>query len=107
MAAPAPTSSRTCDPLWSAIALAVALAPLGVIAALDDRFRVAPVTAVILLLVPSTTGAGPIVFTGERILEIAIGGIVAVAGLGPRPAGAGARPARRSRRRGSSAASPI
>jgi len=66
------------DPIGMAVALAVALAPLGVIAAIDGRFRIAPVTAAILILVPSATGAGPLVVTGQRILEIAIGGAVAV-----------------------------
>lgn len=67
------------DPWLTALALALALPPLGLLAALDERFRVAPVTAVILLLVPALPGVGPIEFTGDRILEIAIGGVVAVA----------------------------
>lgn len=63
----------------TALALAVSLVPLGALAAFDDRFRVAPVTAVILLLVPSAPEIGPIAFTGERIVEIALGGAVAIA----------------------------
>src|SRR4029079_19373614 len=59
-------------------ALAVALGPLAVLAALDDRFRVAPVTAVIMLLVPTAPTIGPVSFTIDRILESALGGAVAV-----------------------------
>ena len=66
------------DPISKAVALAVALGPLAVLAALDDRFRVAPVTAVIMLLVPTAPTIGPVSFTIDRILEIALGGAVAV-----------------------------
>jgi uncharacterized membrane protein YccC len=61
-----------------ALALALALLPLSVLAAIDSRFRVAPVTAAILILVPAAPDVGPLAFTADRILEIALGGIVAV-----------------------------
>ena len=60
-------------------ALAVALAPVALLAALNPSFRVAPVTAVIVLLSPTSEHAGPIASALERILEIVLGSMV---GLG-------------------------
>lgn len=59
-------------------ALAVAVAPLSVVAASSAGFRVAPITAIIVLL--STTGAalGPLGFAAARILEIGLGCAVAI-----------------------------
>ena len=58
--------------------MVAALLPLAFIAAIDARFRVAPVTAVIVLISPFGQQASPIAFTIDRIVEIGIGGIVAV-----------------------------
>jgi uncharacterized membrane protein YccC len=60
-------------------ALAVALAPVALLAALNPSFRIAPVTAVIVLLSPTSEHAGPIASALERILEIVLGSLV---GLG-------------------------
>ncbi|ACL59260.1 FUSC family protein [Methylobacterium nodulans] len=63
----------------SAIALVVAVAPLSVAAARSAGFRVAPITAVIVLL--STTGStlGPVAFALDRILEVGLGCAVGLA----------------------------
>ena len=58
--------------------LAVAVAPLAYAAALSPMFRVAPFTAVIVLLISSELGEGPIEAGIYRLLEVAIGGAVAV-----------------------------
>jgi hypothetical protein len=58
--------------------LALVLGPLALLAAIDVRFRVAPVTAVILLLAPVGPDVTPLALVVDRILEIALGGIVAV-----------------------------
>ncbi|MEH3147974.1 MAG: FUSC family protein [Methylobacterium frigidaeris] len=57
----------------SALALAVAVAPLAVAAAFSAGFRIAPITAVIVLL--GTTGAtlGPFTFAVDRLLEVGLG----------------------------------
>jgi len=58
-------------PLSLGLALVVAIAPLAVLAAFMASFRVAPVTAIILLL--STTAVGPLGYAMERIIEIGLG----------------------------------
>jgi uncharacterized membrane protein YccC len=60
-------------------ALVAALAPVALLAALSSSFRVAPVTAIIVLLSPTSAHVGPIASALERILEIVIGSLV---GLG-------------------------
>jgi len=59
--------------------LVLALAPLALMAALRPSFRVAPITAVIVLL--STTGVqlGPVHYALDRVLEIAVGCVVGLA----------------------------
>lgn len=62
------------------VGVAVALLPLAFLAGVDSRFRVAPVTAVIVLVAPFGLGAvDPLWFTIDRILEIGLGSIVALA----------------------------
>ena len=58
------------DTLGTGVALAVAIAPLALVAALRPSYRIAPVTAVIVLL--STTGVqlGPVHYATDRVLEI-------------------------------------
>lgn len=67
------------QPAGLGLALLLALLPLGFVSAVDTRFRVAPVTAVIVLLSPVGQQASPIAFTIDRIVEIVIGSIVALA----------------------------
>ncbi len=59
--------------LARAAALVVAVAPLSFMAAFSAGFRVAPITAIIVLL--STTGAnlGPFGFALDRVLEVGLG----------------------------------
>jgi uncharacterized membrane protein YccC len=59
------------------ITLTAALAPLALVAALKPAYRVAPITAVILLLTKSNAGS-PIAQAIQRVLEIGLGGIVAM-----------------------------
>jgi len=58
--------------------LALAIAPLAYAAALNPSFRVAPFTAVLVLMISSQLGEGPIESAFYRLLEVAIGGAVAV-----------------------------
>jgi uncharacterized membrane protein YccC len=59
--------------------LALAVAPLAFIAAINPRFSVAPITAIIVLLIPTFTSASPIASAFDRVLEVALGGIVGLA----------------------------
>ena len=55
--------------------LALAVAPLAFIAAINPRFSVAPVTAIIVLLIPIMTHATPVASALDRGMGVAIGGI--------------------------------
>jgi uncharacterized membrane protein YccC len=55
--------------------LALAVAPLAFIAAINPRFSVAPVTAIIVLLIPIMTHATPIASALDRVMEVALGGV--------------------------------
>ena len=61
------------------LALAVSLAPLAALAAIIPAFRVAPVTAVILLLGNAGAAEGPVLAGLLRTLEVGLGGIVGLA----------------------------
>src|SRR5215510_11218543 len=67
------------DTLALGLTLVVALAPLALVAALKPNYRVAPVTAIIVLL--STTGVqlGPVQYAIDRVLEIGLGCLVGFA----------------------------
>jgi uncharacterized membrane protein YccC len=65
--------------LATAGVLALAIAPLAYAAAVNPSFRVAPFTAVIVLLVSIQLGDGPIESAFYRLLEVGLGGAVAVA----------------------------
>lgn len=56
--------------------LALAVAPTVLIAAINPRFSAAPFTAVMVFLAPTITHAGPIASAFERVIEVAVGGIV-------------------------------
>jgi len=58
--------------------LALAIAPLAYAAAVNPSFRVAPFTAVIVLLISSQMGEAPIESAFYRLLEVVIGGAVAL-----------------------------
>jgi uncharacterized membrane protein YccC len=61
------------------IALAIAIAPLALLAAINASFRVAPVTAVIVVVGSSIVHAGPVDSALYRVLEVAIGGVTGLA----------------------------
>jgi uncharacterized membrane protein YccC len=58
--------------------LAVTIAPLAFLAALNPNFRVAPFSAVLVLLISGQFGEGPIESAVTRLLEVTLGGAVAV-----------------------------
>jgi uncharacterized membrane protein YccC len=55
--------------------LALAVAPLAFIAAINPRFSTAPITAIIVLLVPTITHASQIASALDRVLEVTVGGV--------------------------------
>jgi uncharacterized membrane protein YccC len=66
--------------IWGLLlTLTVTLAPLAVATALNPSFRLAPVTAVLLLLTPTTQVAGPVTTAVHRVLEIGLGSLIALA----------------------------
>jgi uncharacterized membrane protein YccC len=62
-----------------ALTLALALGPLALAAALRPSFRVAPVTAIIVLLSTTSQQAGPVSYAVDRVLEIGLGCVVGLA----------------------------
>jgi uncharacterized membrane protein YccC len=60
-------------------ALALVAAPLALIAAINPTFSVAPFTGVLVLMIPGITHAAPIESAFFRVIEVAIGGLAAVA----------------------------
>jgi uncharacterized membrane protein YccC len=65
-------------PVSQAVALAVSVAPMAVAAAIHPAFRVAPFSAVLVLLIGGELGESPIVSAATRVVEVAIGGAVAI-----------------------------
>ena len=59
--------------LSRAAALIVAVAPLSFMAALSAGFRVAPITAIIVLLSVTGSTLGPFGFAVDRVLEVGLG----------------------------------
>ena len=66
------------NPIAVAGTLVLAIVPLAYAAAVNPSFRVAPFTAVIVLLISSQLGEAPIESALYRLLEVVIGGAVAV-----------------------------
>jgi len=65
---------------WGLIlTLTVALAPLAVVTAFNPAYRVASVTAIIILLTPTGQSAGPVLSAAHRVLEVGVGSVVALA----------------------------
>src|SRR5215813_3018222 len=58
------------------VALAIALAPAVLLAALNARFSAAPFTAVMVFFGPTITHTGPIAAAFERVIEVAVGRVV-------------------------------
>lgn len=61
------------------VVLALAIAPLALVAAISPRYNVAPITAIIVLLVPAMNHASPIDAALNRVLEVVIGGLIGLA----------------------------
>ena len=59
--------------------LAIALAPLALLAAIRPSFAVAPFTAVMVLLVPTLIQGSPLESAYHRVIEVALGGMIAIA----------------------------
>jgi uncharacterized membrane protein YccC len=65
------------DNEWSLLAvLALAIAPLAFVAAFRTNFNVLPITAIIVLLVPSMQHVSPMASAFDRVLEVVVGGAV-------------------------------
>jgi len=62
-----------------ATAMVAAILPLALLAAVRPNFKVAPITAFIVLVPLSGAAAPPLTYALERILEISIGGVVGLA----------------------------
>ncbi len=65
-------------PLTQAFILALAIAPLALVAASNPNFRVAPFSAVLVILIAGQFGEGPIESAITRSGEVALGGVIAV-----------------------------
>jgi uncharacterized membrane protein YccC len=63
--------------LSTGLALAVALVPLAAVVAFQPHYRIAPVTAAIVLLANSSP-AGVVAAAFERVLEIGLGSVIAL-----------------------------
>jgi len=61
-----------------AAVLAITIAPLAFAAAINPNFRVAPFSAVLVLLIAGQIGEGPIESALTRLLEVTLGGLIAV-----------------------------
>ena len=66
-------------PLAEAAILALAIAPLALLAAFNPNFRVAPFSAVLVIMVAGQFGEGPVESAFTRSSEVALGGVIAVA----------------------------
>jgi Fusaric acid resistance protein-like len=65
-------------PLTQAFIMALAIGPLAFVAAFNPNFRVAPFSAVLVILIAGQFGEGPIESAITRSGEVALGGIIAV-----------------------------
>jgi len=65
--------------LMTGVALAISLTPLALLAALNPSYRVAPITAVIILLGGAGATEGPFLAAGLRTIEVTLGGFVGMA----------------------------
>lgn len=64
--------------LTQAFVLVLAIAPLALAAAFNPNFRVAPFSAVLVILIAGQFGEGPVMAGITRSAEVALGGIIAV-----------------------------
>jgi uncharacterized membrane protein YccC len=61
------------------LALALGLGPLALLAALNPGYRMAPVTAIIVLLASTGSQLGPVRYAIARVLEIGLGCVIGLA----------------------------
>jgi uncharacterized membrane protein YccC len=54
--------------------LIIAVTPLALISAINPRFSVAPITAIIVLLIPTMTHTTAVASAMDRVIEVALGG---------------------------------
>ena len=67
------------ETIWAmTIVLALAVAPLAYLAALSPSFRVAPFTAILVLILASQFGESPVASAFIRLGEVVLGGAVAM-----------------------------
>ena len=66
------------DAVALGIALAISLTPLSLLAAFNPAYRVAPITAIILLLGSAGVTEGPILAAILRTIEVALGSLLGV-----------------------------
>ncbi|HLW26112.1 MAG TPA: FUSC family protein [Kiloniellales bacterium] len=66
------------DFLTSILTLILALGPLAILAALSPGFRIAPITAIIMLLGGPGLGLEPVDLASSRILEVGVGCIAGI-----------------------------
>ncbi len=66
-------------PLVFGIALVIAIAPLALLTAFYPTYRIAPVTAIIVLMSTGAATLGPLGYAFDRVAEIALGSVVGVA----------------------------
>ena len=66
-------------PLAVGVALIVALAPLALLTAFYPNYRIAPITAIIVLMSTGAASLGPLGYALDRVLEITVGAVVGVA----------------------------
>jgi uncharacterized membrane protein YccC len=62
------------DEIMLLVDLALAVAPLALIAAINPRLTAAPITGIIVVLVPTITHVSPYASAFDRVLEVALGG---------------------------------
>jgi uncharacterized membrane protein YccC len=59
-------------------AIAVATGPMAILAAINSSFKIAPVTALMVLLPTPGNAAPPLIYALDRILEIGVGNIIGI-----------------------------
>ncbi len=59
--------------------LGLSIGPMAFLAAVNPRFSAAPITAILVVLIPIFTHASPIVSAFDRIIEVALGGVTGLA----------------------------
>ena len=72
-----PASAHT--PIAVGLVLVGAMTPLALLTVYAPNYRIAPVTAIIVLMSSGSATLGPLAYALDRVLEITLGSVVAVA----------------------------